>query len=288
MSRKHHHVVSAGYQRFFAEGERIMLITKATRTALPVGVRDNFLRKHFNSTKTPDGQRSDTFEDEWGRLEDHVLPMVATVRDRPVDDPDTDMAVKSLMAIHFARSFAMREMHDRIAAQTLAEWIRKQPETELPRLFVETYHRPPAPGELEQLTRSTFDAMMDTNEMFIAAMGRANNYALDRFKRFKLQFVEVNHARLRLGIGDNPLVVSTGSVIQLGPLAGLALGDADFIYMPLSPVLGVSLASKAESFVADVNTIAMLNNLIWRNARAHVACHPHHDWRLMFNVRPPG
>ena len=41
------HVVPAGYQRNFADGERIKIIEKATKNERTVGVRDNFVASHF-------------------------------------------------------------------------------------------------------------------------------------------------------------------------------------------------------------------------------------------------
>lgn len=62
MPRHQHHVVSAGYLRFFADPQqRIRLVDKPTRAAVPrlVGVRDAFVRTHFNSVVDGDGRRID-------------------------------------------------------------------------------------------------------------------------------------------------------------------------------------------------------------------------------------
>jgi hypothetical protein len=75
VARRRHHVVSRGYQRFFADGERVLLIDKNTRTYKEVGTRDTFVEAHFNSWRTQAGW-DDSLEDQWQRIEGLVLPDV--------------------------------------------------------------------------------------------------------------------------------------------------------------------------------------------------------------------
>ncbi len=89
--RKRHHIVSRGYQRFFADGDRIRVTDKAVlagrtrRLPEPIGTRDAFVRKHFCGHLDATGQHVDVLEDEWTRLESMALPHVRRFID---GDPD--------------------------------------------------------------------------------------------------------------------------------------------------------------------------------------------------------
>src|SRR4051794_30457949 len=112
MGRKHHHIVSEGYQRLFATTEGIRLVDKDTSTARVVGTKGAFARKHFSSYLR-DGSWSDELEDEWATRESYALPharhLNAGARTR-----ESRNAIKILAALHYVRSYAFEEMLRRI------------------------------------------------------------------------------------------------------------------------------------------------------------------------------
>lgn len=78
------------------------------------------------------------------------------------------------------------------------------------------------------------------------------------------------HPRRDLKVGGLPT----------GAHRGLAVGDADFIFMPLGLDIAITFSATALPEVdLDVAQVAQLNNLSWRNAMDQIACHPDLDWR---------
>jgi hypothetical protein len=65
VTRKHHHIISEGYQRLFATSGGIRLIDKDTMTAKVIGTKSAFARKHFSSYLR-DGEWCDELQDDWG------------------------------------------------------------------------------------------------------------------------------------------------------------------------------------------------------------------------------
>jgi hypothetical protein len=286
MKRRKHHVVSAGYQRFFGDDTgRLRLVEKATRTAIArlVGVRDAFVQEHFNSITDDDGHRSDELESEWERLERFALPRVRELDPHQVSEAD-DAAIKVLMAIHFARSYAARAMHDRLAAQTLSDYDeRMRHNAQLKSLYRREQGRDPEPGEVEGLAAEIWGRHQATNKLFVDTMSRAHNFAVERFRPLGIDLVVPAHPNVQFGTGDTPVVVTNRTMTILGPLQGLALGDSDFVYMPLRRDLGAVLTTRTPLVVSVSGVQAqLLNGLVWRNAIRQVACHPEDDWRRLF------
>lgn len=289
MPRHQHHVVSAGYLRFFADAkQRLRLIDKPTRSAIPrlVGVRNAFVRTHFNSVVDGEGRKLDHLESEWAERESFALPRIRHLDPTRVEVED-DAAVKILIALHYARSFAAREMHDRIADETLTTFVADMRElAELQRLFELEYGRAAVEGELESLAEQQWAARRSTNQMFVESIAKGFNTGLDLLKDASLELVVPAHPTLRFGTGDSPVVVSNQELLSVGPLGGVPLADASVVYMPLRQDLAAAVTHGAPRLLqANGVEIVRLNTLVWRAAIRHVACHPEDDWRRVFNVR---
>jgi len=99
---KHHHYVSRGYQRKFADGEQIKLVWKHVDRVKTIGTRDAFARTNYNAFESATGL-DDTLEHEWAKLEGFALPAIdrAAEGDR---SPEVIERLAVLVAIHFARS----------------------------------------------------------------------------------------------------------------------------------------------------------------------------------------
>ena len=84
--------------------------------------------------------------------------------------------------------------------------------------------------------------------------------------------------KVRLVVGDVPVVHFTSPGVQVGFRSGLALLEADHLYMPLGPWLGMMLTTQPEGDVPMNPLITMrMNNLQFRVARRFVICHPDND-----------
>jgi hypothetical protein len=152
MSRDHHHVVSRGYQTAFAPDGRVCMVDKQSKHGRLIGIGDAFTKKHFSSY-VQNGSRTDEIEDEWGRIENDVIPHVRRALAGARDDYARE-ATKELAAVHFARSYMFEEKLLRLAQQNideLAPGLGQKPEVRA--AFVREHEREPSEGEIEQMAR---------------------------------------------------------------------------------------------------------------------------------------
>lgn len=270
---KRHHVVSRGYQRFFADGERIKLVTKATRHARIVGTGDAFVRDHFNSFNDGAGTWVDTLEQKWAELEDEALPLIRGLI-AGADSDHNRNAVKILAAIHFGRSYAIREMIDRIVGETVAAHAASADgEERLREMFRKQYGREAQPGEIRTMIEERAAAQFGGQRQLIRDMARGYNVALDKLIPTKVQLVWPRSKRAEFITGDGPFVYANGP--RVGVRQGVPLGDATHLYMPLAPCLAAAFTTNdEEDGEVPPSVVQRQNLLIWQSASRHVACHP--------------
>jgi hypothetical protein len=274
--RRRHHVVSRGYQRFFADGERILLCDKATRTARSVGTADAFVQGRFNSYLTGNVWL-DELEDEWARIENAALPHVRRLICRSILGPDEEAAVKVLAAVHFVRSYSLRDVFDRIFAETAAtapSGIASK--KKIQRAYRRQHGRDAQPGEIEAHISERLEGLYDSNRLFVEQMVSSQSKALAIFEQLHLQLLRPVGSRIQLITGDTPLVIFDDSRVGLN--AGVALGTALRRYMPLAPTLGVmfTTAREADQHISSLRA-QELNWYVWRAAQKKVAGHPTAD-----------
>lgn len=294
--RKRHHVVSRGYQRFFADGERIVLCSKAQRSGIrrirEVGTADNFVRKNFSSYRHGDVWVDD-LEDQWQRLENAVLPSVrAWVFGDEVEDSRN--SVKVLAALHFARGYAAEALFNRIHRQVFDEKETEMLEDATVRVrWAEEFG-----------TELTYPAFHDVFSRSMNRLGPGSSYRAERLAHFynktidwlipiEVQAITVMPGRRAAGprpvglvLGDNPLVHFDEHAVQMGVLGGLALNDASHVYMPLAPHLAVMFNTTGEPDAnIDSAAVQMLNRWTWRAAIGYVAWHPAMDGERSLAMR---
>jgi hypothetical protein len=284
---RRHHVVSRGYQRHWTNGgERIEHISKADLSSRAVGTGDAFVRPGFNAVLTDDGA-DEHLEDEWARLENLLLPIARDLMAGRSDaeDPLVATAIKSLIAVHWVRSFALQEriLKDYLShqAEAVAEWPAE------PRLldgFRQQYRRIPESGEIEGTIEGMFVRRRKSNEFFVEHMVSLYGQAMEYFMPCNVEVARIR-GPLELVTGDSPVVLSDG--IRVGQETGLGLLEADLVYMPLGPRTGVSLIT-GETREIDVYPLGvqMMNRLTWRNTRAYLAARPGSDWRRALAMSP--
>lgn len=272
--RKRHHIVSRGYLRFFAEGERILLCDKTTRAAKPVGTADAFVRSRFNGYLTDNGWL-DEVEDEWSRRENVVLPQVRRLIAGGRIGREERVAVKVLAAIHFARSYGLRELFERTFwehAETALPQIAGKPNVVL--AFERQYGHQPEEGEIEAVLAQRWKDMYEDNRLFVDRMVHTHNKALDRFASFHLQLIRPISDRVEFITGDSPTVIFDDEG-RVGTKSGLGLYAASHLYMPLARHLGVALTDQpGDHLVVSVSGVQQLNQYVWRAAHRQVAAHP--------------
>lgn len=275
MARDHHHVVTAGLLRHFAEGPRIRLVDKQTGSSKVIGVSDTFVMRGFNTMRTEAGFH-DEVEDEWARLEGETLPPIrAAIAEHNLDAAADELKV--LAAVHVARSHLTRAFFDRAFMKRRAAPTDGMDMGLLDTAFREQYGRPPAPGEMELVVADHIKVRHEDNIMFVEEMVDLHNKVLAKLWPLHLQPVWVfAPRRTQLVIGDVPVVRMTAGGFRVNA----AIGDSEAIYMPLAPQAGVSFTTRPQP-AAEVLPLGVqqLNSLVWRAAQRHVACHPATDWQ---------
>lgn len=281
------HVVPAGFQRNFIDPgtKHIRVVNKRTLVERDVGVRDNFVASHFLRVIIND-QPDDSAEDEFGRIESIALPLIRTLRPGVQPTPDQVLATKASTAMLWARSFAREVVARRVHDQVLAELRHSAPsDTRTRARFRQTMKREPNPGEIEAMVEQQAAKILKDRLIDVDAMRRHHNDALEKFKDLHVSLYEPV-GRLEFVTSDNPVLLARSNhLIQVGPHNGLALGDASFIFLPISRFVGACLTKEDEGdAVLDAMTMLRLNQAMWRNAVERIACHPALDWRRACNT----
>jgi hypothetical protein len=271
------HLVSAGYQRRFVDGEQVLLIDKAKRTATKVSVRDAFVRRGFTIVRTDKGP-SDWIEDEWAKIEGRILPALKPLLEEG-HTPEAEHAAKVLMALHWSRASAIKVVHDRIIEAETERHAKEMPQDPaVLAVFRKDAERDPLEGEIDAVVREAMAAIDYSRQEFVHAMARFYGKALEYFERFHLQVAKVLPRKVGLLYGDNPVVLQQG--IRVGPQAGVGLMSADVVYMPLTRWVALSLTTEPGLHgILAPRDVQRLNNLMWRSCVDHLAAHPEEDWR---------
>lgn len=276
-SSRRHHVVSRGYLRAFAEGERTLLCDIERGAASLVGIRDVFVYARFNSFRTQLGWIDD-LERDWARIESIVLPVVRGLVAGSVGRDDRE-AAKVLCALHTARSYSYHEVFGRIADAHAIDAPKEIAESEdVLRAFRGSHARDPEPGEIEATARELFIELLDDNSLLVERMANTYNTVLERFHPLFVQLLYPISPSVRLATGETPAVHFDRPALRVGLRSGLALFEADHFYMPLAPTIGMMLTTNEEDDeeMSPVVTRRM-NSLVYRGAKRFVICHPSDD-----------
>ena len=176
-----HHLVSRGYQRFFADGEQVRLIDMRSHTYLPAGTRDVFVEANFNSWRDDDGW-NDELEQTWrNKVEGTAIGLVGQLIEGKAGDIQRD-AAKALAALHLARSYSFDIVHNRILTQVGANEMRLVEEDPFyADLFTAEAGRAPEPDELAERVRLTVEAMKSGKQFLLERMVYLFNFTLEFF-----------------------------------------------------------------------------------------------------------
>lgn len=272
-----HHLVSAGLQRNFGAGDFIQLVSKTTDFDSVVHVRTAFWEKDYNSLRTGAGVNVE-LESEWTRIEDWALPLVRSAS-ATNHTPTIDLAIKALMMTHWTRSYAMREVGDRIFKYAMEEHrVGLDDDPKLLRAFENQFGRPPQPGEMVAHFDTNADDLKTSNRLDVQRMVRHYNKGMKYLDPLHVQLITPATRRIGLILSDNPVV--TQKYLAMGVHHRVALLDATAFFMPLTRWLAMTLTTKPQPDV-EVSPIGAqeLNRGTWRNALRFIACHPDQDWR---------
>lgn len=293
MGRHRHHIVSRGFQRFFADGEVVLLCDKlqppGRPRVRPAGTRDVFVREHFSSYVV-DGQRLDHLESEWRRLESDALPAIRSWL-AGHEQPTSRAEATVLAALHFARSYGFEAMYKRVAGDfrfPAAVEFAKKPE--LIAAWRRDHGRDPAPGEAEEFILDHFDRYFMMGGAYAAErMVNAYNKALEKLSSLHVQALTPATRGVDFILGDSPCVYFDRRVFRVGARSHLALGGAGHFYLPLGRRLAVMFTTDPEEDQRVPSmAVQQLNVLTWRAAFSQVLCHPATDLDRALGGLPPG
>ena len=271
-----HHVVSRGYQRFFAEGELLRLITKEPVRSKVVGTRDAFVERGFNSIRTPNGVYEE-LEREWARLENESLPAIREAVEAG-DVGAADVHIKVVAAVHIARSYRLRRLYDEAFEQYFHDPLSGMDVPRLQAAFEHDFGRAASYGDIEGVIRERFTELKDTNQVMVERMASMYNTILtDWLAPLHIQAVSIAAPTgMNLVTGDTPVITASEDRMRVN----VAFGDAGLVYIPLSPVAGAALTTHLrEPVTLYPLDVQLINWLVWRSAHSHLACHPATDWK---------
>lgn len=286
MERARHHILSRGYQRFFADGDQIRLIWKNERRDRLVGTRDAFVVEHFGSIRLPDGTHWNELENEWSRMENVALPQIRKfiAGERSTA---TEYAVIILAALHWVRSYAVRAVFDRVYATSFRDALGELEHSDFLRnSFLEDVGRLPAPGEISLYIRDyvEYSGQLLWMEILVSSYNDVQEHLLTG----TVQRIVASHPEVGFVTGDCPVVNMDSTLLRVGPLHGdLAFGDSNMLYMPLSPRVAVGFPKRVQpDLIVSPLGAQILNQVIWRNAVGYLAAHPGQDWKRCLKGAP--
>lgn len=235
-------------------------------------------------------------EEVWGKVESDLPAAIAAAETGCLfEHPEYVKTLKEAIALHYARSFDVKNLDDKFWKQSLSEIVdnlRSDP------VLVDTLCRlktgsdgVPAISEKEAIIREFHDALAN-----LVGSGVMFRYRVVHFFKQATDFIadaglEILRppADSEFVIGDVPVITSDQNGLRQGIEAGVPIGSAKVVLMPFSPTLLVSLAKTNADMVLPAAWVERVNTWQIRAARRGVFARPDSpllDW--VATVRSPG
>ena len=274
---RHQHYVARGYQRGFADGERIILVDKQNRTRKEVGIRHAFVARSHSTFADSKGQLRDEVDEEWGRIENMSIRNMRRVIDTNANlDYEATTAIKAIAALHFARSESIRDAALRFEPEFIDQYAQNaEIDERLQEMFLKEHGRIPVQGELRELALAGGEILVNSNRSQVGRMQHIYNRSLEIFEPFHVQLIRPMEGQSGFSFCDSPLVNHCRKTGKTGPKDGLAIGDSDLLLMPLDRYTCAALTATPESHViVRPSLVEYINHLTWEAAARFVAHHP--------------
>ncbi|MGA8724814.1 MAG: DUF4238 domain-containing protein [Acidimicrobiales bacterium] len=286
MSPRRHHIVSAGYQRHFADGELVRHWLKADNSwSRPIGVRDSFVEEGFNSVFTPDPATIEALEKEWARIEGSVIPAIDAA-ERGDRSPGVAHALKAVIAMHYCRSYSHRIVSEQTIEILRTQGIDLPRQPDMVEAFEAQFGHPPEPGEMEARYELLVAATEASRVLFVGGMTRIYGKVMEILRPLHLQIGVPFKRDIGLLFGDTPVVVQSG--VKVGVREGVAIGNCELVYMPLSrwTAMSLSAAPRGDGMMGPAQ-VQKMNLLMRRNCRDRLAAHPCEDIPRALGMNAP-
>ena len=224
-----------------------------------------------------------TFEAKWGAIEQRMPPVFVAV-DQGVlfDTPQLVDKLKDFMALHFARSRTMLEVHRRATNSAIEKLITEGDDLRNParldELFRLRYGLHPAGPDARLLAYE--DALEDIRSQ-VAEGGAFFGERIDEnFERIRENLdgwgVQVGVAAegAEFAISDAPVQTVDSQTGRVGVLSGVPLSMADALLLPIGPGHIISASNKDEYFAVHERGVAKLNSAQFVAAHEKVFARP--------------
>lgn len=272
--------MSRGYQQNFASLPEKRVAVVDVRRARVVDpsrpIKSNFRERGFTTFLEESGVPNALLEKAFASVEARVLNEIRMVSaHRRGAQQKADVA--NLFAIHLVRSPSFKTFHAHIGEQFRESDVPITAEDpSLPERFELSEGRQPDEGELLELAKRSYDALVSDPMHLVTTMIRQHDAMAEMLNRFHLQVVEVPDHLPGLVVGDTPVVHASASSSQYGFRDRLALGDANLIVGPLTRRTAACFTVKPlpPAVLRTRKKVDALNAVFLRAAIAEVACHP--------------
>ncbi|WP_298334987.1 DUF4238 domain-containing protein [Ferrimicrobium sp.] len=234
-------------------------------------------------------------EEVWGRVETDLPAAIAAAEAGCLfEHPEHVNTLKEAIALHYARSFDVKNLDDKFWKQSLSEIVdnlRSSPG------LVDTLYRlktgsdgAPAISEKEMIIRKFHDDianLVDSGVMFRYRVVHLFKQATDLIADAGLEILRPP-ADSEFLIGDVPVITSDQAGLRQGIEAGMPIGGANIVVMPFSPTLLVSLAKTDADRVLPAAWVERVNTWQIKAAQRGIFARPGSPllaWAA--TVRPP-
>ena len=263
-----------------------MLVDLQERTAKLVGTRDAFCVPNLLTIQTPGGPNVDV-ENAFGEVESSSIPHLRRFADRGDRDGKAEAAVRSILALHWARSQSLVQLMRRILDEGFEDFVeRLESDKGLAKAFDMDYQRAPNPGEVRRELRRSADALIWANAFFAWRIADHYNRAGEHFSKLHSQRITIARPqRVNFVFADSPVVMKAGKRGTAREV--VALMEADTLWCPLSPDVGVMLTTTPEDDY-EIRPIPaqQLNQLSLGYAQRYLGAHPRTDLDRALQKQP--
>ena len=243
--------------------------------------RQVFMRKGPRAGFNMSFDQHDPFGSEalWAATENQIPKMYASLHARSaVGDPDAEDLIRDVLALHWARSAAMKAAHERVLQEVAERSIaRMSQESKLLQRGMQqaTGLHASGPEGLEWFNRSVHSRLMEENREHWWSERNAHHFS-EAKAIFRKWSVQVGYAEQGSDfiISDAPAVTLKPNSTGAGPHQHVALGDANEVFMPVSPTILIAVGPVRATLDLTRDTVERYNRL---QLKAHVrwlGCRP--------------
>ena len=218
-------------------------------------------------------------EERWGEIETQMPKLYAALEARCTPgDPGLEAMVHDVLALHWARSGAMKTAHqevtDQVTRRSMEKLARYPGILEREMLRLVGLHATSAEA-LDWFNQEIHARVVRENSEEWWSGRNARNFAEAR-KMMSKWSVQIGYAPVgcELIISDSPVVTVKCGHDGLGPHQGVALGDASEIFMPLSPSVMVALGPEPTTIELGPEVVDRYNELQIRARLRWLCCRP--------------